>query len=510
MSAGTIHSKTVTTAIFHTNYAGWLGLRYVGNATHKYGQKSGEDSNFKQVATGGLCEGRKGKRVCSDCACGSGALSCRLRCMDTTASSPALRRYLPVLLLAIAAILIWQASEIWIADYRMETGRSAELQKSVALVPGNAEAWDRLGRVHLLSFTSPDVPQAISDFRRAVTIDPLSEKYWMDLASAYDAGGNGEEAQEAYVEAHKAYPTSAMVDWNYGNFLLREGKQSQAYELIQRAVRGDRNLLTLAMSRVWHSNQDVNQLLDHVIPPDVDSYFTALDFFSRLNDVRAGLAIWQRLVALRQPIVLARTYNFFFVLLHSDDSDDTLRVWNEAVSAAGKPGLVVQGESLVSDGRFEDAFPNGGLGWTWQSQPGATIDFDNSTPNAKGRSVRLDFNGGVNANIQQPFQYVAVEPSRTYRFHAVIRTSDISTESGMHFSIDDAFHGGIHLESANLTGTHSWTDVGFDVNTTPRTHFLSITLARDPSKRFDNKLSGSVWIADVSLVPAAGAIGGTQ
>ncbi|MGH9572348.1 MAG: tetratricopeptide repeat protein [Candidatus Acidiferrales bacterium] len=430
--------------------------------------------------------------------------------MDTIAPSPVLRRYLPLVLAIIAAVLIWQASEMWIVDYQMKTGRPAELRKSVALLPGNAEAWDRLGRYYLLNFANPDIPQSISDFQRAVKIDPFSENYWMDLATAYEAIGNISGTQDSYVEAYKAYPTSAIVAWNYGNFLLREGKQTQAYEQIQRAVRGDRNLLTLAISRVWHSNRDVNELLDHVIPPDVDSYFTALDFFSRLNELQAGLAVWQRLVALKQPIALARTYNFFSSLLHSEDNEDTLRVWNDAASAAGKTGLIIQGESLVSDGLFENVFPNGGLGWRWQSQPGATIDFDNSTPNAKGRSVRLDFNGGVNANIQQPFQYVAVEPSRAYHFHASIRTSDISTESGMHFSVAGAFHGGINLQSANLTGTNPWTNVDFDVNTTPDTHFLSVMLSRSPSKRFDNKLSGSVWIADVSLVPVAATTGGTQ
>ncbi|HKQ87514.1 MAG TPA: tetratricopeptide repeat protein [Candidatus Acidoferrales bacterium] len=430
--------------------------------------------------------------------------------MDTIAPSPALRRYFPVALLIVAAILIWQASEIWVADYRMETGRPAELTKSVALIPGNAEAWDRLGRYYLLSFANPDVAQAISDFQRAVKVDPLSGNYWLDLASAYDANGNTNEAQDAYAEAHKVYPTSAIVDWNYGNFLLREGKQEQAYEQIQRAVSGDSSLLTLAMSRVWHSSRDVNQMLDHVIPADVDSYFTALDFFSRLNEVPPGLAVWQRLVALKQPIGLVRTYNFFFILLRSDDNQDALRVWNDAVAAAGEPGLAVQGESLVSDGRFENAFPNGGLGWTWQTELGAAIDFDDSTPNGKGRSVRLDFNGGVNANIRQPFQYVAVEPGRTYHFHAAIRTSEISTESGMRFLVDDPFHGGMNLQSPNLTGTHRWTNVDFDVATTPRTHFLVIELFRDPSKRFDNKLSGSVWVADVSLEPAEGGTGPTQ
>lgn len=117
----------------------------------------------------------------------------------------------------------------------------------------------------------------------------------------------------------------------------------------------------------------------------------------------------------------------------------------------------------------------------------------------------MDFNGSVNSNIAEPLQYAAVQPGETYHFHAVIRTDQISTDSGMRFVIDDAIHGGIVMaQSDNLTGTHPWTSVDLKVTATPSTHFLSIELFREPSRRFDNKLSGTVWVANVSLVPAGG------
>jgi len=42
-----------------------------------------------------------------------------------------------------------------------------------------------------------------------------------------------------------------------------------------------------------------------------------------------------------------------------------------------------------------------------------------------------------------------------------------------------------------------------DLTTGPQTHFLAVRLMRTPSRMFDNKLGGTVWIAGVSLTPAS-------
>ena len=40
-----------------------------------------------------------------------------------------------------------------------------------------------------------------------------------------------------------------------------------------------------------------------------------------------------------------------------------------------------------------------------------------------------------------------------------------------------------------------------DLTAGPQTHFLAVRLMRTPSRMFDNKLGGTVWIAGVSLTP---------
>jgi hypothetical protein len=40
-----------------------------------------------------------------------------------------------------------------------------------------------------------------------------------------------------------------------------------------------------------------------------------------------------------------------------------------------------------------------------------------------------------------------------------------------------------------------------DVTTAPQTHFLYVFVLRIPSRLFENKLSGTVWIAGVTLTP---------
>lgn len=416
-------------------------------------------------------------------------------------SSAVLRRGFLVLLALIALVIVWQASELWFADVELQSGQPAKMEKAAALSPGNAEIWDRLGRFYLFSFDAPSVSTAIADFQKALQVDPLSEDYWIDLANAYDTSGDDSAAQQAYEHARSVYPTSTLIDWNYGNFLLREGKEDDAYTAIHRAVVGTPALLPLAMSRVWRSTGDVSQLLDRIVPADTDSYLTALNFFASTHQAQPGIVVFDRLIALKQPLPMKRTLDFFEELIRENDGPDARRLWNDTAAAVSEPQLEESGDSAVSDGSFQVSFPNGGLGWRWVSEMGTSIDFDSSTPSGKGRSVRLDFSGGANTDVNEPAQYVVVEPSRAYRFHAWMRTDQITTDSGMAFFIFDADQNGLNSRTASMTGTHGWTNVDLDLTTGSQTHFLCIQLSRRPSTFFDNKLGGSVWIADVSLIP---------
>jgi tetratricopeptide (TPR) repeat protein len=413
------------------------------------------------------------------------------------------RQAILVFALAAGALLSYQAARLWLAYHRIHSTRLEIIERGAALEPGNADAWDLLGRYRQLDFANADPQQELADYQRAVQDDPLNATFWMNLAGAYEENGDLSAAQSAFERARAVYPLSAEVAWSYGNFLLRQGKDAEGYAEIHHAVQSDPKLLTLAVSRVWRSSRDVNMLLDQVLPPDVDAYFHALDFFASIRQTDAALVVWHRLLLLGKIIPLRKTFPFFDELIQDDRSADAKQAWVEALATAGLPHDEPQNHSLVWNGGFSRNFDNGGLGWRWNSPIGVAIDFDSAPPSYGVRTVRLDFGGGSNLEISEPMQYVPVEPSRTYHFHGYMRTAEISTESGMRFSVVDFNHNStVNVLSDNLTGSHPWTAAEMDVTTGPDTHFLVVRLLREGSRLFENKLSGTVWIADVSLIPA--------
>jgi len=410
--------------------------------------------------------------------------------------------------LAVAALMIFLASRMWLADVRIQSQKIDQMERGTALVPGDAQAWDLLGHFYQWDFTQADLPRALADYQHAVGDDPLNADYWLDVGSALEATGDVAQARRAFARAQADYPTSAEVDFYYGNFLLRQQELPSAYVQLRRAAAADPKLVPVVISRVWRATEDVNPLLDQVLPANVDAYVQAMNFFGAAHSADAALVVWERMRQLRTAIPLKETFPLMDELIREDRADDAQRVWREALAAAGLRNEESAGGSLIWDGNFKTDFTDGGLGWRWVPPGDTSIDFDPQVGTNGSRIVRLDFTGGGNVNLVAPLQYVPVGPNQTYHFHASMRTDGITTESGIRFAISDPNHSGaVNVVTDNLTGTQPWTSIGTDVITGAETHFLLVQLVRPPSRLFDNKLGGTVWIGDISLTQSAAASG---
>ena len=158
----------------------------------------------------------------------------------------------------------------------------------------------------------------------------------MNLAAAYEGEGDIAAARAQFAAAAAAYPLSAEVSWNYGNFLLRQGETDQGYAQIRKAVLSDRSLLPLASSRVWRASRDINVLLDDVLPADADSYSARAGLFF-LNSIKPR-RLWRSGSGSSdssQPMPLSKSFPLIDALVQTDDSADAARVWVEALKAAG-------------------------------------------------------------------------------------------------------------------------------------------------------------------------------
>jgi tetratricopeptide (TPR) repeat protein len=420
--------------------------------------------------------------------------------MELSLASGSRRNYLLVGSALFAVLLVYQASELWLANRWINSGDLKLVQRGAQLISSDGSGWDNLGHLRQWSLSDSDLPGAIKDYRTALRENPRSAHYWMDLASAYEASGDDAAANDAFKHAEAVYPDSAEVAFYFGNFLLRQQQYASAFLELRRAVREDPSLLPLAISRAWQATNDADQITDQLLPPTMYSYLQAIDYFAAIHQCDAALAVWNRLAEFKTAVPLARTFPLFDELISENRSADARRLWLQVASDTGASNDSIGEKSLVWNGDFGRDITGGGLGWRWERLSGVYLSFEAAPPQGGVRSLRLDFNGGSNVELSGPYEYVAVTPENDYHFHALMRTDAITTESGLRFSISDPNHrGAVSVLTENMTGTHGWTPVDADFKTGPATNFIVIRLVRSPSLLFDNKLSGTVWIADVSL-----------
>jgi tetratricopeptide (TPR) repeat protein len=417
-------------------------------------------------------------------------------------ANPVGRRAAMAIAIVAAGWLCYAGVMHGLAGHYAASSSPEDWSRASRIEPANGENWYRLGRYRHLDFDQPDVPLAISYYRRAVQLNPHSAFYKLDLASALEISGEDAEAEKYYRAAQENYPISAEVSWKYGNFLLRQQRLPEAYAQIHRAVVVDPKLIPLAISRAWHSSPDVHVLLDQVLPDTAEGDWEALTFLTDAKESAATLTAWNRLITRKPTIVWKNVFPFLDMLVAQERYDDAGSAWRQATAIAGFSAPASDGGSLVFDGGFERDLLGGGFGWRQDDVAGADFDFDTSEKHSGTRSVAITFNGTQNLAYQNLSQAILVSPGTHYHFRGYLRTDHISTESGMRFEIfDPRDFKNLDVLTPNETGTTPWTLEEADFTAGPKTHLIRIRLTRVPSTHLDNTLRGTVWVDDVELVP---------
>lgn len=422
--------------------------------------------------------------------------------MSERNANPAWRCAVLAVAIAAAIWLSYGGARHALASHYAASSNFEDWDRATRLEPGNPETWYQLGRFRQLDFDHADLPAAISDYQRAVRLNPRSPYYKLDLASAFEMSGDNGNADRYFRAAQDGYPISAEVSWKYGNFLLRQQRLPEAYAEIHRALLVDPKLLSLAVSRVWHSDPDVKLLLAQVLPDTAEADWQAIAYLSDAQQASAALTVWNRLIARKPSMDWTKVFSLTDLLVAQEKFEEARTVWRQAIARdeATAPGY--SAGSLVYDGGFEKDISGGGFGWRQKDVPGVDFSFDADEKHSGSRSARLTFDGTQNLLYSDLYQPVLVSPRTRYRFRGFLRTDQISTNSGIRFEIVDPKNSqDVHVLTPNETGTETWTLEELDFTTGRHTQLIQIRVIRQPSERLDNKISGTVWIDDISVTP---------
>ena len=402
--------------------------------------------------------------------------------------------------LGLAGAVSYSAGIFWLASSYGISTNPQEIGRAIALEPDNAQHHHRLGHMLQNSLLGENLQEGIEHYRRATQLNPRSARYWMDLAVAYEQAGRATEAGQAFENAKASYPMSAEVAWNYGNFLVRREELSLGFAEIKHALALDPRLAPLAVSVSWRVTSDPERILAEVLPRGSRFYYAAMQYFVSRQELDPALTAWRGLLDLKEPLELQRVFPLLDRLTQQDRIDDAIEVWQQALQAAGRDQWHPAEHSLVWNGGFEYDLLRGGFGWRQHRIAGATFDFDTTTYRSGARSLQIRFDGTANMDFQHLVQYVPVRPRNRYRFAGFLRTEGISTDSGIRFRIfDPKRRAALDILTPGLVGSEPWVLQEAEITTGSETRLLAIALRRLPSRKFDNKLRGTVWVDDVSL-----------
>jgi tetratricopeptide (TPR) repeat protein len=341
-----------------------------------------------------------------------------------------------------------------------------------------------------------DKATALAFRLEAVRRNSASPNRWSELGEALLANGRVEEARYSFDRAIELGPQNAPVLWRTALFHSSIDEPNRGHEHIRKMLNLVPEYEKLAFDTFMSSGSTLPDILEHGIPRDGEF---GRDFFRYLLSRNAPLPdlqtawLWLEDHSLTDDH-LAGDYTDF--LLKNRVYAAALETWKRS---AGRHDDAYLNPNFIFNGGFELDPLESGLDWRLLPAPGVRMNRDSTGGHSGGSSLQIEFEGKDNIDFASVTQNVVVQPGR-YRFKAWVRSSELTTDEGVAFRVMDPSLGQLNLRSSSLTGTHDWTPIELNFTVPAGVRLLRIDVVRQPSWKFDNKISGKVWIDSVSLV----------
>jgi tetratricopeptide repeat protein len=390
-----------------------------------------------------------------------------------------------------------------IADWYFRQESPTSVQAALQWERDNPQYYDALGTLTHFYGTPKNLDASVAFYESAKRLSPYDAHFWSDLGSAYDWAGRTNDALSAFKRALRLFPNSPEINWRFANFAFRTHRIPEALAALRVVLVGNipahRDVFRLAVSAT-RDNRAILQML----PPQASVFFDYLNFEMEAGNVTTAEQVWLRLLQLKLPFDLRQAFPYLDALIQHREPGRLVAAWSAlAERFPAQIGPLVNNFNLVANGGFEHDILDGGFDWRIVPVDGAVVSMDFQDAFEGVRALRLEFNGKRNLDYEHVLQYVAVQPNTQYRFSGTLRMKGISTDSGPRFQVFDAFDmSKLFVSTENTVGTSGWSSQHLEFKTKADTRLLIVRVARPPSQKLDNQISGTVWVDLVSLTPA--------
>jgi tetratricopeptide (TPR) repeat protein len=405
--------------------------------------------------------------------------------------------------LVLLALIDW-VGKAYLANVLASRRTAYNLERAVKLDPSNADYHMLLGSLYEYSPPDLQLEKAEEHFRRATRLNPYDPQTWLELAVAMQFQGRLGEAGACLRRVHLLAPNLPAYQWPIANFYLLQGNIDEAFRHFRVVLAGTAQYDSNVFSLAWKATDDAEKILQQLIPERVTTEFSYLNFLISQHRLDEAQGVWKRIVAGREEFPPDLSSPYLDTLIGAGRADEAYQVW----TGLQKKGLIrysslPSGENFISNGDFEDELLNFGFAWRIVPVEGAYAGLDTSTYHSPSHALLIQFLGKQNLLYQHVYQYVKVYPGQSYHLQAFMKTEAITTDSGPRLEVSDAYNAAaLDKLTDDLTGSSDgWMPLLLDFTAGPKTELIVVRLTRLPSKKFDNLISGEVWLDDVQLTP---------
>ena len=412
------------------------------------------------------------------------------------------RIYFRFFLLAGAAIYITVLSVHFVGAWFASLPITDNVARGLRWTPGNPELWTDKARSQVFSMRGLESSQAPDTFLRAAHLNPFDPVNWDGLVTAELQNLEPNKAEAVFQAWLKTLPYSPVASWRFGNFLIVQGRLQEAFPYLKSAAAASPKLHYPLYDLAWKVVADPEVILHDLVPATSDGYNDYLAYLVQIHGIGPTDNfdnVWEKVRNIHSKRSVSVGYIYAYAVASVGLGPEASKVWTDLLADTGRTSAKPAGE-LLTNGDFEAGLPDVGLDWRLVPGPGYKIELDDSVAQSGSYSLRVIFDGTANPDFAGVWQFATVEPNRSYRLRAYVKTEDVTTDSGIRFQVS-AVKGspGETFFSKDLLGTNPWSLEQLDFRTGPQTQVVQVYLRRLPSNKLMNVISGKVWIDNLSL-----------
>lgn len=362
---------------------------------------------------------------------------------------------------------------------------------AVGMSPNDSLTHYAAASLYEKSFLPDDIPMAISEYEKAVSLSPYDYRLWLALAKVRERNGDAKGAEKALRKSIELAPNYSELHWVLGNQLLRQGNAEEAFLEIRKAVEGDGKYANPAVVTAWQVYNGDPKVISNKVGESIpikaqlsaflakqNRFDEAFEYWNTLPEKERALSYSQQGKQLQESLLGAKRFRDAAVI--------------QGQLAEKEEDKIKSGE-VVNSG-FEDEIGTARGVFDWKIAEGVQpqIGFDTAQKKEGKRSLVIIYNSVKGNEYRAVEQTILVESGKAYNLQIGYR-SDIKSSGSVKWEILDANDGKILGTSTPVSGISDWNNLSADFTTTQSTQAVTIRLSGVTCKQALCPITGKIW-----------------